>query len=148
MAEETRVVLTVCQGVPDYQPRPTLWAMVPHWQELNSSVVSAQKISSCQFLSLEKLIPPSTPPVPQPGHERAQTGKGRRETLADSNQLSEGVDKAVPEQRPAVRSFLLTGGATRCGNDNKKRPPGEPTEPCTGNPRASPALNPGGVPLR
>ena len=65
----------------------------------------------------------------QPGHKRAETGTGRRETPADSKQASEGVYKAVPEQRPDVRLFLLTGRATRCGIDNKKWPPGEDRSP-------------------
>ena len=60
----------------------------------------------------------------RPGHKRALRGTGRRETPADNNQESAGVHKAVPEQRPAVRSFPHVR-ATRCGNDTKKRPPGK-----------------------
>ena len=56
----------------------------------------------------------------QPGHERELTGTGRREAPADSNQASAGVYKAVPEQQPAVRVFLLTGRATRCGKITRR----------------------------
>ena len=57
----------------------------------------------------------------RPGHERALRGTGRRETPADNNRESAGVLKAVPEQRPAVRSFPHVR-TTRCGNDSKTRP--------------------------
>ena len=47
---------------------------------------------------------------------------------ADNNRESAGVLKAVPEQRPAIRSFPHVRN-TCCGNDTKTRPPDKDRSP-------------------
>ena len=99
----------------------------------------------------------------QLGHERAQTGTGRREMPADGRcQLTAINDSGQLSGRPSSL-FESRAVVKPTREDNKRcfspgdqhherfivpRQPGQPpTEPSAGIPKASPALNPGGVPL-